>query len=108
VREDFRDIKNLTLDEFIRRARSGTSMGGRKCGIVDARQWRAFYIESAEEVLRKAGDENRALSGDENRAVDKAINDAGELARLIEEIQERHHKDLAGGLVPISQPTFAR
>jgi hypothetical protein len=106
--EDFRDIKKLTLDEFIRRARSGTSVSGHRCGLVDAQQWRAFYVESAEEIMRTVVDENRALSSDEDRAMGRLMDGASEIGLVIDELRERHRKDLAGGLIPLNHPPYAR
>jgi hypothetical protein len=106
--EDYRDIKNLTLDEFIRRARSGISVSGHRCGLVDAQQWRGFYFESAEEIMQTVVDENRALSSDEDRAIGRLMDGASEIGLLIDELRERHRKDLAGGLIPLNHPPYAR
>jgi hypothetical protein len=58
--------------------------------------------------MRTVVDENRALSSDEDRAIGRLMDGASEIALLVDELQERHRKNLAGGLIPLNHPPYAR
>ena len=100
---DERQLKDIDLEELIRRARAGTLMTGHGA-LLELRRWRGYLLGQAEDLIAGAITESRALSIDQVRAVDRHIADAKELGPVIEELDAAMRKELADprNLIPIS------
>lgn len=106
--QDYRELKNIDLDELLRRARGGTLPHVSGGPIIELRRWRAHLIGQAEGVVRGSVTEARGLKQDEERSVGQFISGANELGLLIGELEAALRKELAdeSNLVPISPRYF--
>jgi hypothetical protein len=102
--QDYREVRDIELDELVRRARGGTLRHVSGGPVIELRRWRAYLIGQAEDLVRASASENRGLQQNQDRAVGEFIAGAGELHALIQELEAAYRKELAdpGNLVPIS------
>jgi len=106
--QDDRELKDIDLEELLRRARGRTLRHICSHPVLELRRWRAYLIGKAEDLVRSGASENRGLKPVEDRAVVQFIDGAGELRVLIEELEAAYRKELAdpSNLVPISPKYF--
>jgi hypothetical protein len=93
--QDDRELKDIDLDELLRRARGGTLRHLCSQPMLELRRWRGFLVGQAEDLVRTGAGESRALKQDEDRAVGQFIDGARELRVLIEELEAAYRKELA-------------
>ena len=106
--EDYRELRDIDLDELLRRARGGTLPRVSGGPVIELRRWRGYLIGKAEDLVRSGVTENRALRPDEDRSVSQFIDDAKELGTLIAELEAKIRRELSdeSNLVPISPRYF--
>jgi hypothetical protein len=99
---DERQLKDMDFDELLRRARSGTLR------TVDAplelMRWRGYLEGEAQDLIRSAVEENRALGKAEDRRVAQVFEEVKELGVVIEELIAARRKELSdpSNLMPLS------
>jgi len=106
--EDYREVRDIDVDELLRRARGGTLPRVSGGPVNELRHWRAYLIGRAEDLVRSGVMENRALKQDEDRAVGQFIDDAEEIHLLAGELEAAFRKEISdpANLVPISPRYF--
>jgi len=104
MNQDERQLKDIDLDELLRRARTGTLRHRCSQPLLELRRWRGYLVGQAEELVRSSVTENRALKPDEDRAVGQFMDDAEELRGLADELEAAVRKEISdlSNLVPIS------
>jgi hypothetical protein len=102
--QDDRELKDIDLDELLRRARGGTLPRVSGGPLIELRRWRGYLIGKAEDLVRGGVTENRALRPDEDRSVSQLIDDAMELGTMIAELHAAYRRELSdpSNLVEIS------
>ena len=101
---DERHVRDIDVEDLLRRARGGTLLSGRPASVLELRRWRGHLVKQAEDQVRSAATESRALRQDENRAVDQFLQDAEQVRVVIEELEIAIRKELSdpANLIPIS------
>ncbi len=102
--QDERRLKDIDLEELIVRAKGGTLPLGRGANLLELKRWLGYLIGQAEDLVRSAVTDNRALKQDEDRAVGQFVDGAEELRVMIEELEAAFRKEVSdpANLIPIS------
>jgi hypothetical protein len=101
--QDYRELRNLDLDELIQQARSKTLPRVTGGPVNELRRHRAFYIEQAHDIVGTAATENRAMRPDEDRTVARNIDAAKELGLVIGDLLAESNRALNGALHAVSR-----
>ena len=101
---DERHVRDIDVEDLLRRARGGTLLSGRSASILELRKWRGYLIGQADDLVAAAATESRSLGPSENRAVGEFIEDAEEIRVVVEELEAAIRKELSdpANLTPIS------
>jgi len=102
--QDYRELKDLDLDELIRQTQSGTLPRVTGGPVNELRRHRAYCVEQAHDIVRVAAAESRAMGPAENRSVGQFIAAAQKLGPVIDGLQAESRRRLNGPLHAVSVP----